>query len=96
MLQKYLDRNAKEHDASLQKERGQIAAKMNANLKDRITKAKCEVPEHLQSKFKSVTLSCLVEMFKDPIFDTDMLPEDIRAVYLEWHESLPHWIKNEL
>lgn len=93
---KYLDRNAKEHDASLQKERGQIAAKMNADLKDRITKAKCEVPEHLQSKFKSVTLSCLVEMFKDPIFDTDMLPEDIRAVYLEWRESLPHWIQKRV
>lgn len=93
---KFIDRKAKEQDNALQKERGEIAAKMNADLKNRIIKAQCKVPENLLSKYKSVTLSCLQELFKDPIFDIDLLPEDIRAVYVEWKKTLPNWIQKRV
>lgn len=93
---RFLDRHAKEQDNMLQKERSEIAARFNAQLKNMLVKAACKVPEELKNKYKSMTLSCLQELFKDPVFDLDMLPEDIQKVYLNWKDTLPVWIKKRV
>jgi len=93
---KYLDRSAKEQDKLLQKERGEIAARFNADLKNRLIRSRCKVPKEFQARYKSMTLSCLQEIFKDPIFDLDMLPQDVAPVYLEWKETLPEWIRKKV
>lgn len=88
---KYVDRNAKLHENQLRNEMSYIAKKYNDQLKRALVG--CKVPEHLKNTYKSLTLSCLNELFKDPVFEICDLPEDIKEVYLNWKNNLPIWLQ---
>lgn len=91
---KYVDRNAKLHEHALKNEQSTIAKTYNNRLKAKVQV--CQVPAALRSTYKSVTLSCLNELFKDPIFELTELPEDILKAYSEWKDSLPLWLQKKV
>ena len=91
---KYVDRNAKLHEHSLKNEQSTIAKTYNNRLKAKVQA--CQVPAALRSTYKSVTLSCLNELFKDPIFEITELPKDILDAYIEWKDSLPLWLQKKV
>lgn len=88
---KYVDRNAKLHENQLRNEMSYIAKKYNEQLKRALVS--CKVPDHLRSTYRSLTLSCLNELFKDPVFEIKDLPEDIKEVYINWKNNLPIWLQ---
>ena len=91
---KYVDRNAKLHEHALKNEQSTIAKTYNNRLKAKVQA--CQVPVALRSTYKSVTLSCLNELFKDPIFEITELPKDILDAYIEWKDSLPLWLQKKV
>ena len=91
---KYVDRNAKLHEHALKNEQSTIAKTYNNRLKAKVQA--CQVPPALRSTYKSVTLSCLNELFKDPIFEITELPKDILDAYIEWKDSLPLWLQKKV
>lgn len=91
---KYVDRNAKLHEHALKNEQSTIAKTYNNRLKAKVQA--CQVPAALRSTYKSVTLSCLNELFKDPIFEITELPKDILDAYIEWKDSLPLWLQKKV
>ena len=91
---KYVDRNAKLHEHALKNEQSTIAKTYNNRLKAKVQA--CQVPPTLRSTYKSVTLSCLNELFKDPIFEITELPKDILDAYIEWKDSLPLWLQKKV
>lgn len=91
---KYVDRNARMHENLLHLEQSQMAKHYNNLLKQRL--AHCKVPERLKGIYKSVTLSCLTDIMKDPILEIKELPEDILEVYLDWRDSLPIWLQRKV
>ena len=91
---KYVDRNAKLHERALKNEQSTIAKAYNNKLKVKVQA--CQVPPALRATYKSVTLSCLNEIFKDPIFEISELPKDILDAYIEWKDSLPLWLQKKV
>lgn len=91
---KYVDRNAKLHERALKNEQSTIAKTYNNKLKAKVQA--CQVPPALRATYKSVTLSCLNEIFKDPIFEISELPKDILNAYIEWKDSLPLWLQKKV
>ena len=91
---KYVDRNAKLHEHALKNEQSTIAKTYNNRLKAKVQA--CQVPAALRSTYKSVTLSCLNELFKDPVFEISELPKDILDAYIEWKDSLPLWLQKKV
>lgn len=91
---KYIDKNARLHENMLHLEQSQIAKHYNNLLKQRM--ACCRVPDKFRKFYKSVTLSCLIDIMKDPVLEIKDLPEDIRNVYLEWRDSLPIWLQRKV
>lgn len=91
---KYVDRNAKLHENALKNEQTHIAKMYNNRLKSGLIR--CKVPEQLKSTYRSVTLSCINELFKDPVFEITDLPEDIYNVYIDWKNSLPLWLQKRV
>ena len=91
---KYVDRNAKLHEHALKNEQSTIAKTYNNRLKAKVQA--CQVPAALRSTYKSVTLSCLNELFKDPVFEVTELPKDILDAYIEWKDSLPLWLQKKV
>ena len=91
---KYVDRNAKLHEHALKNEQSTIAKTYNNRLKAKVQA--CQVPPASRSTYKSVTLSCLNELFKDPIFEITELPKDILDAYIEWKDSLPLWLQKKV
>ena len=91
---KYVDRNAKLHEHALKNEQSTIAKTYNNRLKAKVQA--CQVPAALRSTYKSVTLSCLNELFKDPVFEITELPKDILDAYIEWKDSLPLWLQKKV
>ena len=91
---KYVDRNAKLHERALKNEQSTIAKTYNNRLKAKVQA--CQVPPALRATYKSVTLSCLNEIFKDPIFEISELPKDILDAYIEWKDSLPLWLQKKV
>ena len=59
-----------------------------------LNQSNAKIPEQFQAK--SFTLKVITEMFKDPTFDISDLPDDIRAVYLEWLHSLPLYLQHKV
>lgn len=91
---KHVDRNARMHEKLIHLEQSQMAKHYNNLLKQRLIH--CKVPERLRGVYKSVTLSCLTDIMKDPILEIKELPEDILKVYLEWRDGLPIWLQRRV
>lgn len=91
---KYVDRNARLHEHMLDTEKTQIAKRFNNQLKKSL--ANCKVPERYRETYKSITLSCLNDIFKDPIVETKDLPKDIAEAYDEWRLTLPFWLQRKV
>lgn len=89
---RYIDANAKTHEKLLAKERTEIAKTYNNKLK--LMLAGVKPPEKYNAK--SYTLSVIQEIFKDPIFDENDLPEDIKTIYSNWKTSLPLYLQNKV
>ncbi len=87
----YIDGRAKEHEKTLAKERSEIAKKYNNLLKVMLNKSDAKLPEKYNAK--SFTISVINDMFNDCIFEVEDLPDDIKAVYLEWFNSLPLYLQ---
>lgn len=81
---KYITADAKTHEHELARERTDKAKILNNKLKDRL-KVLGTPPE--KYGYKSYTLSVVQEMFKDPIIEASDLPEDVKAIYLEWLQN---------
>lgn len=91
---KYVDRNARLHEHALKNEQSSLAKMYNNKLKAGLRT--CQVPDQLKGTYKSVTLSCLNELFKDPVFEINELPEDILEVYQDWKFNLPIWLQKKV
>ena len=91
---RYIDHNAKLWEKELDKEKSAIAKELNLKLKKRL--AVCGAPPAKYGA-KSYTLSVIQEMFKDPIFDCNDLPADIREHYLDWlHQDVPVYLQPKI
>lgn len=88
---RFVDRNAKLHENLLIREKSRMAKAYNNQLKQAVRG--CKVPAKFKDTFKSVTLTCLNEMFKDPLMDVEGLPQDIKVKYFEWKATLPDWLQ---
>lgn len=88
---RFVDRNAKLHENLLIQEKSRMAKAYNNQLKQLVRG--CKVPAKFKDTFKSVTLTCLNEMFKDPLMDIEDLPQDIKVKYFEWKATLPDWLQ---
>ena len=93
---KFLDRDAKHMNRVLDRQRSDFSSKYNLDLRIQLSKDKCKVPEHLKNDYKSITASCLNEIFKDVIFELTDLPEDIYKTYMKWKKSLPQNIRGKV
>lgn len=91
---KYIDPNAKMHEKLLERERTDWAKSYNLDLKQKL--ANCAVPENLKYRYKSLTLSAIQEMFKDPIARIEDFPKDIQKAYCDWKLSLPLYLQNKV
>ena len=88
---RYIDYNAKLHEAALMSERSAIAKEINLKLKFRLKD--CGAPP-AKYEAKSYTMGVLDEIFKDPISDYTDLPESIQEPYLTWlHEDVPLYLQ---
>lgn len=86
---RYISSDAKLFEKELARERSAIAKELNIKLKMRLNTSP-------KSK-KRYTMKDLLDMFKDPIFTKDDLPEDIKEAYLEWlHNDVPVWLRNKI
>lgn len=84
---RYLDPTAKHHEKLLSKGRSALAKEYNLALKQRL--AACGKPPE-KYKAKSYTLSVIDDLFKDPVFSSQDLPDKVREAYLDWlHLDLP-------
>lgn len=90
---RYIDVNAKYHERLLQSERTQIQKRYNSKLKDML-QTLGRPPEKYNAK--SYTLSVLDKMFKDPLFEIDDLPDDVKKVYLNWKATLPQYLQDKI
>ena len=91
---KYIDHNAKLHEKKLNKEKSNITKEYNLLLKTMLNKSNAKLPEGYSDK--SFTLKVITDMFKDPIFEIDDLPNDIKTVYLEWLHQLPLYLQHKV
>lgn len=91
---RYIDSSARLHEKKLKKQRTAIAKDLNMRLKVMLNNSNAKLPEG--TKAKSFTLKVVQDLFKDPIFDVSDLPEDIKAVYLEWLHSLPLYLQHKV
>ena len=89
----YIDGSARQHEKLLNKEKTEIAKNLNCILKIKLKGYKPPA----KFKAKSYTLTVFNEMFKDPIFTADQLPEDIRSIYYDWlNNDVPLWLQNKI
>ena len=91
---KYIDPKAKLHEKKLIKEKSAITKHYNQLLKTMLNKSSAKLPSQFSDK--SFTLKVISEMFKDPIFEIDDLPEDIKEVYLNWMNQLPLYLQHKV
>ena len=91
---KYIDPRAKLHEKKLTKEKSAITKHYNQLLKTMLNQSSAKLPK--QYSDKSFTLKVISEMFKDPIFEIDDLPEDIKEVYLNWMNQLPLYLQHKV
>lgn len=91
---KYIDYRAKRHEQELKKERATITKNYNQLLKTMLNKSNAKLPD--KYKDKSFTLKVITQMFKDPIFEINDLPEDIKKVYLNWKTQLPLYLQHKV
>lgn len=88
---RYVDHNAKLWEKELDKEKSAIAKSLNLRLKTRLSS--CGAPP-AKYNARSYTLSVIQEMFKDPIFAVEDLPDNIKQAYIAWlHEDVPIYIQ---
>lgn len=79
-VSRYIDSDAKYHEKLLAKQRSDIAKEYNTKLKLML----------------GVTLSTIDELFKDPIFEANDLPEKYKSNYFKWKQSLPVYLQNKV
>lgn len=86
---RYITRDAKLFEHELNREKTAIAKELNIKLKMRLnTSAKTT---------KRYTMKSLLDLFKDPIFTKDDLPEEIKEPYMEWLQNdVPVWLRNKI
>ena len=90
----YIEARAKEHEKRLAKERSEIAKRYNNRLKAMLNNSEAKLPEKYTAK--SFTISVINDMFNDCIFEVEDLPDDIKKVYLDWHNSLPLYLQHKV
>ena len=91
----FIDGSAKYHEKLLDKEKSDMAKAMNNLLKCRLQQAGCKPPAKYGAK--QYTLSVFEDMFKDPVFTADDLPEDAKTVYYDWlNNDVPIWLQNKI
>ena len=90
---RYIDINAKYHEKLLAKQRTEIAKEYNTKLKNALAVLGAPPPKY---KARSYTLGVVQELFKDPLFDIDDLPEDVKTIYLNWKSSLPGYLQGSV
>lgn len=91
---KYIDHNAKYHEKVLNREKAIITKNYNQLLKTMLNKSNAKLPDGY--KDKSFTLKVISELFKDPIFEINDLPEDIKEIYLNWKNQLPLYLQHKV
>ena len=82
---RYIDRTAKDNEQLVKDERKGMAKEYNARLKEKLYK--------LDRKW---TIAYLSDYFKDVLHSVDTLDEKTKTVYLEWYNTLPEQIKNNM
>ena len=81
----FIDRNAKLHEHELAAERQSIAKEYNIDLKNK-----------LRAIDKVWTMKYLDDYFKDVLHSVDTLPENVRDVYINWYNSIPEAIRDNM
>ena len=90
----YLTPFAKDHERLLNAEKSAIVKTLNNKLKIRLQS--CGKPP-VEYNAKSYTLSVVDDMFKDPIFSADDLPDTAREAYYIWlNDDVPIWLQNKV
>lgn len=77
---RYVDGSAKYHEKLLASQRSNIAKEYNIKLKQQL----------------NVTLKTIQELFKDPLFDAEDLPDNLKPAYFEWKASLPKYLQDKV
>lgn len=90
---RYVDRNARDHEHLLSKEKGEMAQNYNEMLRLRLSHLK--PPEKYGAK--KYNLGILKKMLGDKLTDIEDLPEDVRTIYLEWLQNdVPIWLRDRI
>lgn len=87
----YIDSTAKYHELSIDEERASIARIQNTKLVDALRHFK-----NPPKGFKTWNKGALEEFFSDPIVSANDLPEEMQAAYIQWYESIPLNIRNNM
>lgn len=82
---KFIDRGAKDHEHVVKSERTSISKQYNKELKEKLYKVD-----------RRWTISYIDDYFKDVLHSADTLDEAIRPAYLEWYNSIPEQIRNNM
>jgi len=90
---KNIDPNAKHYEKLLKNEQSSIAKEYNLKLKQKLKNYGTPPAKY---SAKSYTLSVITDMFKDPIFTVEDLPEEIKQPYLEWINELPLYLQHKV
>lgn len=90
---RYIDPSAKYHERQLDKEKSLIAKNYNNMLKAALVS--CKPPADMHTK--SYTLKVFDELFKDPVFTAEQLPDDAKLIYYDWlNNTVPSYIRNKV
>ena len=82
---KFIDRSAKDHEHIVKSERTSISKQYNKELKEKLYKVD-----------RRWTISYIDDYFKDVLHSANTLDEAIRPAYLEWYNSIPEQIRNNM
>lgn len=81
----FIDRGAKLHEHELAAERQSITKEYNVDLKNK-----------LREIDKVWTMKYLDDYFKDVLHSVDTLPENVKDVYINWYNSIPEAIRDNM
>lgn len=90
---RYIDISAKCHEKLLAVERSNIAKGYNLQLKNALAVLGAPPAPFTQ---KSYTLQVIQAMFKDPVFDENDLPNNVKIIYKDWKRSLPEYLRDKV
>jgi DNA polymerase-1 len=92
--QMYIDGQARHHEKTLDEEKTAIAKSFNMMLIRRLKACGTPPPQY---GFKSYTMKFLENIFKDPVFIIEQLPQNVQDTYYEWlNNDIPLWLQSRI